>query len=596
MSSDKDDKPKGPLGGTSGAGLSGSQPKRPVPTIDLEAKVIETRDLPGAPKPATSPDFGATGGPKAPDAKSAAEATSPKPAESTVKAAGAAAGTSEPGKTGASPMAEPSKPDPAKAAGGSRTDDVTRAAEARPKSTPSPSPTSSGGGLGRFIGHVASGAVGAILALFGAEYAANTLGVGLPTPNAGILEDYGNRLGTLEQQVRENAIDAADSDVRARLKLIKGEIEALQATAKSVGTLQSQQQLLADKTADLEQKLGGDASGAVGERLARLEQTLDALSKSGTGDGAGKIPQIANLLTQIEALEARVDDKIAGLTGKVVSATSNVELDTLKAASQQLGEEIGAVKANAGQIGQDIATLEAGAAQVQKDIAALRQDTQSLKSGLEGRIGALVKTEQLAAVVDDIGRLKAELAEVVGRDEAREAGANRILLSLELANLKRAIERGGGFERELAQVRGLAPKEIDLKALETHAKDGLPPDQELQREFRDVAKAAIAADAAPDEDSSVIDRLWASARSVVHVRKTGNVEGDTPEAVIARMEDRLRAGDLDGALRESEALAGGARAAAEPWLAKLAARLQVDRAIAGIDDGLKKLMGAAPAN
>lgn len=588
MSNGKDEKPMGPFSGLPGSGTPAGQPKRPSPIIDLEAKVIETRDMPGTAKPADPP---AT--PKPVDDQSAAsdksgpEVPSGMPADTTVKTDSASLGAGA--KPGVPPFAEPSKTATGATAAASKP-----AADGSAKGAPPPAP--SGGGVGRFLGHLASGAAGAVLALFGAEYAASSLGIGLPTPNAGLLEDYGNRIGTLEQQVRENAIDAADSDVRARLKVIKSEIEALQATAKSVGTLQSQQQLLADKTADLEQKLGGAASGGVGERLARLEQTLATLSKTGTGDNAGKIPQIANLLTQIEALESRVDDKLTGLTAKVATATSTVELDTLKATGQQLGEDLASVKANAGKIGQDITTLEAGTAQIRKDIAALRQDTQSLKSGLEGQIGALVKSEQLAALESQIGTLKSELASVVSRDQAREAGANRILLSLELANLKRAIERGGGFAHELAQLRGLAPAELDLTALEAHAKDGLPPDQELEREFREIAKAAIAAELAPSADSSVLDRLWASARSVVQVRKTGNVEGTTAEAVIARMEDRLRSGDLEGALQESQTLSGDARAAAEPWLGKLAARLQVDRAIAGIDDGLKKLMGAAPAN
>ena len=61
-----------------------------------------------------------------------------------------------------------------------------------------------------------------------------------------------------------------------------------------------------------------------------------------------------------------------------------------------------------------------------------------------------------------------------------------------------------------------------------------------------------------------------------------------PDAVLSRVEDRLRQDDLDGALAEAGQLPSEAQAAMAPWLA--AARLR-----AGAVDGLTELEAALSA-
>jgi hypothetical protein len=62
----------------------------------------------------------------------------------------------------------------------------------------------------------------------------------------------------------------------------------------------------------------------------------------------------------------------------------------------------------------------------------------------------------------------------------------------------------------------------------------------------------------------------------------------SPDAVLSRMEDRLRRDDLDGALAEADQLPSEAAAAMRGWLD--AARLR-----AGAVDGLAELNGALAA-
>jgi hypothetical protein len=193
-------------------------------------------------------------------------------------------------------------------------------------------------------------------------------------------------------------------------------------------------------------------------------------------------------------------------------------------------------------------------------------------------------------------KVQTDMAAIGSRDQTREDSANRILLTLELANLKRAVERGGPYAKELADVKRLAPKTLDLSAIGPAAETGLPTLTALQNEFHSLTQTILDADQAPPTDDSLLDQLWTGAKSVVHVRRTGDVPGDSTEAILARTEARLNDGDLGSALREASALKGGARTAAQPWMTKVATRLAVDQDIADIETGLKKVMAPQATN
>ena len=77
----------------------------------------------------------------------------------------------------------------------------------------------------------------------------------------------------------------------------------------------------------------------------------------------------------------------------------------------------------------------------------------------------------------------------------------------------------------------------------------------------------------------MLDRLAASAMSVVKVRPVGNVEGEGPDAIVARMEVKLQNGDLKGAALEWESLPEAARKASEAFKTKLDARIRVEELV-----------------
>ena len=169
------------------------------------------------------------------------------------------------------------------------------------------------------------------------------------------------------------------------------------------------------------------------------------------------------------------------------------------------------------------------------------------------------------------------------------------MLSLELANLKRAIDRGSGYTAELAAARKLSDDGIDLAPLARFADTGVPTLAELRQDFKAVAFKIIDADQQP-VDGSIVERLLAGAKSVVRVRKISHESDDkTVEAVVARMETALDADRLDDVIEEAKTLPPAAQDAARDFVAKVEARNTADRALASVEAQLKASLVAPPS-
>ena len=173
--------------------------------------------------------------------------------------------------------------------------------------------------------------------------------------------------------------------------------------------------------------------------------------------------------------------------------------------------------------------------------------------------------------------------QAISRSEAdRSTNTTRVLLSLELAGLKRVMDRGEPFVVELAAVKKASGDKPDLKLnlapLERHMRDGVPTTTEITKSFRKVSNAMLDAEAEP-ADASIVDRLLSGARSIVRVRKAGPSADDTSlDATVARMDSALK----EATPRRS---AGAGQEAAAQGLARRRGLAEAGRGAAGRRSG-----------
>lgn len=452
----------------------------------------------------------------------------------------------------------------------------------------------------------------------------------------------------------EAQIKAIDERMQ-RLETLRQTLDQVAADQKTLSdqtaTLQTRFAELPSQPAELSKELTG--------RMSKLEETIMLLAKTAETSGDNKIPELAALTGRINDFGVQLDSKIGALKRSMddnvksraealeqrftyhsdVDTQTNESVETLKAGTKRLSSDLETLKSEAQRLGTQISTVDNAAKAAaeklaaaqkqiqnsldssqkqseQKLIAAQQKASESLSAAqekvatietalstfseeVERQLATLTKPEDvktaLTPVTQQVSALNDQVRSVIEREKTRQESTKRIVLALELSNLKRAMERGDPIKEPLAEVKKLAPEDLNLTALENFSEAGTPTTTSLQSSFRNIARSALDAERAPKSDS-VLDQFLSGAQSIVRVRRTGRVEGDTAEAVIARMEARLSEGDLAGALAEAAALKGPALEAAAPWIDKLEARVSVDQAMADIEGVLKTSLSAPTTN
>lgn len=547
---------------------SSVDPKRPHAVIDLKATEVVVN------KPSEPP--------KADASKS--DATKPDAAKPDPKAATATAGAAAGGAAGAA-SAKPfdAKPsiDPKAAASTS-----AKSADAAKPATPPPAAVVAkrSGGL---VSHLAAGVVGGALALFGGQAAGPMLGLdlsGTPQPPPDLVK----RLAALEQaQSQRPAASSADAQ---KLAVAESRLAKLEEAAAA---LARQQTAVAADTKALDDKIAAvNGTDNAGTRLAKLEAELKSLVDAANNDpkNAGRLPQLAQLTAKIGEMETAL-----------VTRTTTVRREIGQELDQRFAQTAEQAESARSRLAARTQTLEQSLKSVADEAGAVRTAVDALKSDVEAKFKQAAKPADVQSVVAPVAAKLATIEQsvqgVVKSEQDRNATAGNILLSLELANLKRALDRGGKYASELAAVKKLAGGKLDLAVLEAQQNTGVPSAQTLANELRALAHAMLDAEAEP-ADATVTDRMLSGFKSIVRVRKT-NVGPDdkSTEATIARMEKALTESRLADVLEEAKKLPAKAAAPAQNWLQRIEARYQVDKALAALEASLKTSLagGAAPA-
>ncbi|UVC08376.1 COG4223 family protein [Rhizobium sp. TH2] len=241
-----------------------------------------------------------------------------------------------------------------------------------------------------------------------------------------------------------------------------------------------------------------------------------------------------------------------------VAAQPEVDLSPVNAKITALEEKMTTVPEANGLSADADARINALAEQVKAAEAAVgtqKTESETARAALEMRIEAIEKT--LSQPRDDV----------------------EVAVAIASAGLKAAIDRGGPFISELDTLEGVDPEDPAVKELKQFAAIGVPSRTSLVTDFPAVADTILSAVVIDDPNQSLTDRLMSSAFSAIKVRPVGDVEGEGPDAVVARMEEKLKNGDFTGAASEWAKLPEPAKAASAAYKKQLDARIRVEELV-----------------
>lgn len=238
------------------------------------------------------------------------------------------------------------------------------------------------------------------------------------------------------------------------------------------------------------------------------------------------------------------------------------------------------------------ATPDTGAADAQK---ALADRLAALEQKVTAASGNAQAAQKLQGEVDALKQQVTSINQAVS--ERQDAATAAQALVLAAGQLRASLSGGQPFQQDLQAVRALniadAGVTQPLDSVAPYAAKGIPTRAQLTDRFQPLAGEIVRAEVR-GEGNSWIDSAVGKLSTLVTVRREGGgVVGTTADAVVARAEAALSAGNLGKAVEELSTLQGPAAQTAAPWLADAKARLAADQAARQLNDRAIALMTTA---
>ncbi len=198
------------------------------------------------------------------------------------------------------------------------------------------------------------------------------------------------------------------------------------------------------------------------------------------------------------------------------------------------------------------------------------------------------------------GKVDSMTQELTLAREKIENQNKRELIFISLINLVQRINSGKPFQTELDTAVSAAEKDNviqqNLAFLRPYASYGIPSLNQLSNEFTVLAPKILKASYSEiKENPTVWERIKGNISNSFVIRKIGYVEGESNEAVVARVENLLRKDKLSLALQEVEKIKRDQSGELYEWVDKAYSLKQSENSISNImgylsDKSLNKLM------
>lgn len=271
---------------------------------------------------------------------------------------------------------------------------------------------------------------------------------------------------------------------------------------------------------------------ALAERATALETQLASVMEAGQSTREG----LDTVVTRLDGAVAELRQSIADVRA-AIPEVQPVDLSAIEQQLQTLENRIEAVAAGAST----------------EDASALAESLSGIENGLAALTGRIGEAETrlsttdagLTAIRSNIEALEAAIAAQnlnVGGTELGPA----VQLPLILTGLESAFSRGRPYEAEMRSLLALLP-DLDVPdAITANAATGLIRPDALARRFDEAVPNILAGRTGETTGDWTRDAIeWAKA--ILALRPAEELEGDTPEAIVSRLEAAVERYDFTSA-------------------------------------------------
>ncbi len=257
-------------------------------------------------------------------------------------------------------------------------------------------------------------------------------------------------------------------------------------------------------------------------RLAAAEAASAATSTTVAEAASATAAELESLRQQLDALPAPA--------AAVDLAPLEAQVATLEASIAAIGA--GASGADATALAETISGLEAGIGELRAALEALTQRTSTAEQSIASLRGDVEATRSAVAAQTSM----------VGASDIGPA----VRLPLLVSGIESAFANGRPYDSELSSLSTLLPDLVVPDPIRTAAADGLPRPDAVALAFTEAVPAILAgrpAFASGDLTQDALD--W--AKGLLALRPLEEADGDTPEAVVSRLEAAVARRDFAAA-------------------------------------------------
>ena len=287
-----------------------------------------------------------------------------------------------------------------------------------------------------------------------------------------------------------------------------------------------------------------------------------------------RLAQFASAIPELETVTQTTQSELAALNQRL-GALESAEPAAATAAEPV---DLGAIEGDIAALTARIDTLAATPAPAADTgaVDALRTELAGLTTRIDEVAARLGTAEAGLRTLDTtVTQTSATLAEQPG-----DIGAV-LQLPLILSGFETAFASGRPYETELAALRAALPDASVPTAIANAAATGLTRPDVIASRFAAVLPAMLAGRPA-DPDAQWQDGALDWFRSAIALRPTGEIEGDTPEAVMSRLEGAIARRDFVTAESLLAALPAPMLAAGEDLPALVATQAEATRFLDGL--------------
>lgn len=253
-----------------------------------------------------------------------------------------------------------------------------------------------------------------------------------------------------------------------------------------------------------------------------------------------RLAQFATAIPELETVTQTTQSELAALNQRIGALEAAPAAPATPAATAPAADLSG-VEADIAALAARIDTLAATPAAAAADSSAtdaLRTELAALGTRLD-EVAA-----RLGTVEAGLRTLDTTMTETTATLAGQPSDIGAVLqLPLILSGFETAFATGRPFATELAALRAAAPETDIPTAIANRAETGLARPDVIASRFATVLPAMLAGRPV-DADAQWQDGALDWLRSAIALRPTGEIEGDTPEAVMSRLEGAIARRDF----------------------------------------------------